>query len=288
MLANRRAAGAAALEPPAGGIIRRVSVDPRARMLACAASSGDIAEGALWLAAEDRQDCDPPRWLAALDELGAELRSRCGNPHSRGPAAVIAELLRDRLHLRGAGGGDPRAHYLHSVMERGSGVPIACSAIWIAVGRRAGLPVEGVGLPGHFVVRVEGMLVDAFAGGEVLDAAAAERRVAGILGGAPRALEAAWLAAASPRSMLTRMSRNLRGCYASFANWPLALRAADRCVALAPHEPGERRDRGLLYWRVGRYREALEDLNAYLTALPEAPDRERVGDLIQRVRAAQN
>ena len=68
-----------------------------------------------------------------------------------------------------AGGGDPRAHYLHTVLERGAGVPIACSAIWIAVGARAEIPVEGVNLPGHFVVRVNGHLFDTVASGEPLD-----------------------------------------------------------------------------------------------------------------------
>ncbi|GAC1343495.1 MAG: hypothetical protein NVSMB29_16240 [Candidatus Dormibacteria bacterium] len=201
---------------------------------------------------------------------------------------MIAELLRDRFHLRGAGGGDPRTHYLPSVMERGCGVPIACSAIWVGVGRRAGLPVEGVGLPGRFVVRVGGALVDPFDGGEVLDEAAARRLAAGVLGSELNALDPAWLGATSPRSMLTRMSRNLRGCYASLEDWPMALRAADRCVALAPDMPVERRDRGLLHWRVGHHAQALDDLNAYLTASPEAADRDGVSAVIHRVRADQN
>ena len=46
---------------------------------------------------------------------------------------AFLRLETERLRLRGAGGGDPRAHYLHTVLERGAGVPIACSASWIAV-----------------------------------------------------------------------------------------------------------------------------------------------------------
>ncbi|MFN2451992.1 MAG: SirB1 family protein [Candidatus Dormibacteria bacterium] len=265
-----------------------MSADPRGRMLACATPDGDIAEGALWLAADDGLDCEPRRWLSLLDEVGTELRGRCHHRHPLEAVPVIAQLLRERLHLRGAGGGDPRTHYLHTVMERGCGVPIACSAIWIAVGRRAGLQVEGVGLPGRFVVRVGGALVDPFAGGEVLDEAAARLLVAGVLGAPPNALDPAWLGATSPRTMLTRMSRNLRGCYASLERWNEALRAADRCVVLAPDEPMDRRDRGLLHWRLGHHGEALEDLTAYLAATPEAGDRASVGGVIQRVRAALN
>src|SRR5439155_843837 len=118
---------------------------PHAReaLLACAAGDGDVAEGALWLAAEDCPGVEPARWLERIDQLAAELRTRCGiDGCGPGDAPLVAALLRDRLRLRGAGGGDPRSHYLHCVLERGVGVPIACSAVWIAVGRRVDIPVE--------------------------------------------------------------------------------------------------------------------------------------------------
>ena len=80
----------------------------------------------------------------------AALALRPSTAAPRRTLPLVGALLRDRLRLRGAGGGDPRAHYLHTVLERGAGVPIACSAIWIAVGARAEIPVEGVNLPGPF------------------------------------------------------------------------------------------------------------------------------------------
>lgn len=267
-----------------------MSVDPRAALLACAAApDGDVAEAALWLAAEDNPGVDVPAHLAQLDELGEELRTRCGAgapPILAVP--VIASLLRDRLRLRGAGGGDPQAHYLHSVMERGAGIPIACSALWIAVGRRAGLPVDGIGLPGHFVVRVGTTLVDAFSGGEPLDHEAARQLISSVVGSEVESLEDAWLEPSSVRAMLARMSRNLRGCHAAREDWGLALRAADRCVALFPDAAPERRDRGLLRWRVGQAQGALQDLHAYLDALPEASDAEEVRDVVGRLRAFLN
>src|ERR1700719_4448592 len=136
-------------------------LEAREAVLECAARDGDIAEGALWIAADDCPGVEPEPWLERIDELAGELRTRCGLREC-GPAdaPLVGALLRDRLRLRGAGGGDPRAHYLHHVLERGAGVPIACSAIWIAVGVRAHIPVEGVNLPGHFVVRVDGHMFD--------------------------------------------------------------------------------------------------------------------------------
>ncbi|TMC51173.1 MAG: tetratricopeptide repeat protein [Chloroflexi bacterium] len=262
--------------------------DARAELLACAARNGDIAEGALWLATEDCHGVDRPRWLEVVDALAEELRTRSGRQPPVLAAPVIAGLLRDRLGLHGAAAADPRTHYLHTVLERGGGIPIACSAVWIAVGRRAGIEVEGVGLPGHFVVRVAGALVDAFGGGALLDDSEATRLVAAAFGSEPPRLEPEWLEAASTREMLARMSRNLRSCHAALSNWTLALRAADRCVALLPDSPPERRDRGLLAWRCGRAALALDDLSWYLDVVPDAPDHEAISEARSRLRAFLN
>ena len=273
-------------------MIRTMSRDPRAALLACAdAPDGDVAEAALWLAAEDNPGVDPSPFLAILDELGEELRTRVGNGSPAPPVAAIpaiAALLRDRLGLRGAGGGDPQTHYLHSVIHRGAGIPIACAALWMAVGRRAGINVEGIGLPGHFVVRVGSILVDAFSGGEPLDREAARQLVSSVVGADVDELEPTWLQPASVRAILARMSRNLRGCHAAREDWGRALLAADRCVALQPGTPGELRDRGLLRWRVGQAQGALSDLNAYLEGAPEASDAGEVRDVVGRLRAFLN
>jgi regulator of sirC expression with transglutaminase-like and TPR domain len=263
--------------------------EARAALLAAAAEpSPDIAGAALWIAAEDCEAVDRDGCLARLEELADELRSRSGAGGGVGTAAVMAAMFRDRLGLRGAGGGDPRAHYIHEVLRRGAAVPIACSAVWMAVGRRAGIDIEGVGLPGRFIVRVEGTLIDAAAGGDPLDDEDLRTIVAKALGREPDGMDPAWLAEPSVRSILARMSRNLRGCYASMENWPLALRAADRCVDLLPQQAEERRDRGLLLWRMGRNQEALADLRDYLEKRPGAKDEKSVQEVVGRLLAFMN
>ena len=259
--------------------------DPRSLLLAAAADpASDVAEAALWIAVEDFPAVDPAPWLGLLDDLAGHLDGRVG----AGPSAAVAALLRDRLNLRGAGGGDPRTHYLNSVLERGAGTPIACGAIWMGVGRRAGIRVEGIALPGHFAVRVEGLVVDACSG-EPLEDGDLRRTAGRHLGREPERVEPRWLEPASPRRILARMSRNLRGCYASLQNWPLALQAADRCVALLPDEPAERRDRGLLLWQMGRPQVALRDLSDYLAgAAPDAADRGHVSEVVGRLRSFLN
>lgn len=262
----------------------------REALLEVARRGGDVAEGALWLAAEDCPGVDPAPWLERIDALAAELRSRCGI-HGCTPqdAPLVAGLLRDRLRLRGAGGGDPQAHYLHTVLQRGAGIPIACSAIWIAVGRRADIPIEGINAPGHFLVRVQNLLFDTTAGGEPLDGDATRRLVSTATGIPLERIDPTWLATACTRDMLVRMSRNLRGCYTGLENWALALQAAGRCVDLLPDDPVERRDRGLLLWRLGRQQEALTDLRFYLDAAPDdASDRDSVEQIAGRLRAFLN
>ena len=263
--------------------------DPRRALLACANDPhSDLAEGALWLAAEDCSDVNVDAALRIVDDLAADLRSRLQGAHGADAVAVIRDLLRSRLRLRRSGGGDPRAHYLHSVLDRGAGIPISCAVVWMSVGRRAGLEVEGIGLPGHFGVRVDGVLAEP-ADGEVLDDDAALRLVAAATGHEPSNLQPSWLMPVTPRLILARMSRNLRGCYSSLERWDLAVRAADRCVALFPDELTDRRDRGLLLFRAGCHGAALTDLRHYLDAAPsEAADRDAVEDVAGRIRASLN
>jgi regulator of sirC expression with transglutaminase-like and TPR domain len=265
-------------------------VPAREALLAVAGNGGDVAEGALWLAAEDCPGVEPARWLERIDELAGELRTRCGiDGCSPADAPLVAGLLRDRLRLRGAGGGDPRSHYLHTVLQSGAGMPIACSAIWIAVGRRAAIPIEGVNMPGHFLVRVRSLLFDTTADGEPLDAESTRELVSTATGRSLDRLDPTWLAPASTRDILVRMSRNLRGCYTCREDWPLALRAAERCVALLPDDPQERRDRGLLLWRLGRSSEALSDIRFYLDTTPDGvADRTQLEEIAGRLRAFMN
>ncbi len=266
-----------------------MGVDPRDALLACAADPhADIAAGALWLAAEDCAEVDVEGALRVIDTLAADASERLAGARGADAISIIRAFLRDRVGLRRSGGGDPRAHYLHLVLQRGAGIPISCAALWMAVGRRAGLDVEGIGLPGHFGVRVDGVLAEP-SDGEVLDDEAARRLVATATGNEPAILQPAWLQPASARLILARMSRNLRGCYSSLERWDMAVRAADRCVALFPEEPTERRDRGLLLWRTGHNGAALCDLRQYLdSAPPDATDRAAVEEMASRLRAALN
>jgi hypothetical protein len=110
-----------------------------------------------------------------LDALGAEVAAERGEGPD-GDAAALTRVLGDRHGMQGdaAGNSDPRNEMIDSVLERGRGLPILLSAIYIAVASRAGIPLAGVGLPGHFVVAHLGadppLLLDPYAGGGALPA----------------------------------------------------------------------------------------------------------------------
>lgn len=103
--------------------------------------------------------------------------------------------------------GDPRNSYLDEVLERRIGIPITLSVLMIEVGRRRGIPLVGVGMPGHFLVGSDDLFVDPFHGGTVLDAAGARRLFDRTHRGAPFA--DAYLDPVGTRAVLARMLANL-------------------------------------------------------------------------------
>src|SRR5829696_4758483 len=113
-----------------------------------------------------------------LDRLGREVAD-CLSDAPRAPhreAAACRIVLGERHGFTGdtRDYGDPRNSMLDSVLERRAGLPITLSIVWIAVARRAGFRLDGVGLPGHYVVGHFGadppLLIDPFGGGALIDA----------------------------------------------------------------------------------------------------------------------
>lgn len=173
---------------------------------------------ALALAAEFRD----VEWGAAvdrLDQLGREV-ANCLSDVPRAPhrdAAACRVVLSERHGFEGdtADYGDPRNSMLDLVLERRIGLPITLSVLWVAVARRAGMKLEGVGLPGHFVVGHFGtdppLLLDPFERGEVLQSEF------------PAALVRPW----SAHETVLRMLNNLVRSWLERGDLSRALRAAD-------------------------------------------------------------
>lgn len=255
--------------------------DPSSLFAALVSEEGsaiDLAEAALLLAQEEYPDLDPRPYLERLQRWGDAVRDRLPDTASASEAAdALRTVLFDEKGLRGNADDyyDPRNSFLNEVLDRRTGIPITLSAVYMEVGQRAGLQVEGLALPGHFIVRVGGpalgVLLDPFFGGASLSEEQCQERLDRVFGRKAR-LDAGMLAACDTRTMLARMLRNLKLIYHKRDDQLRALQSCDRLLDLDPDAPGERRDRGLLYAALGCYTRAAEDLEAFLRLAPQAED----------------
>jgi regulator of sirC expression with transglutaminase-like and TPR domain len=133
-----------------------------------------LARAALALSRIEHPDLDAPHYLGRLDGLAGEIEAarRGASPVER--LHGLREYLFEELGFKGnrANYFDPRNSFLSDVLDRRMGIPISLSLVLIEVGRRLGLPMEGIGLPGHFItgVRLDDapILLDPFHGGAIL------------------------------------------------------------------------------------------------------------------------
>lgn len=255
----------------------------------------DLAEACLLIADDAYPDLRVEHYLGEIERMAIRLRSRL--PQANGAEErVIAlnQFLFDDLGFRGNARDfyDARNSYLNEVIDRRVGIPITLSIVYMEVGRRIGLPLEGVSFPGHFLVKLKlrgGVLVlDPFAGGEPLaedDLRERLRRVLNSSGQRNAALGGLsveqlpidqLLEPATRKQILTRVLRNLKGIYRKDDKPERLLQVMNRILAVSPDAYQELRDRGLVYQRLECFRAALKDLNDYLDAEPEASDSDEI------------
>lgn len=248
-----------------------------------------LARGALLIAREEYPDLDAERYLEHLDALG-----RAAERVVREGADTVerVQLLGDFLFAQtGFKGnrdnyGDPRNSFLNQVLERRLGIPITLSVVYLEVGRRAGLNLYGVSFPSHFLVKAVDqrgeLIIDPFNGGAILGLDELRARLNQAYG-RPVELHPAMLKAASTRQILARMLRNLKAIYLSGADWPRALGALDRILALEPRSAEEILERATLYERLECFAAALEDYRSFLTQAPEHPAADAAREAAVRV-----
>ncbi|MFN2455189.1 MAG: SirB1 family protein [Pyrinomonadaceae bacterium] len=242
----------------------------------------DLARVALLIAAEEEPPTDVAHYLALLDELGGAARVRI-NQSDDDPVETFNQFMFEELGFNGnqVDYYNARNSFLNEVLESRTGIPITLSIAYMEIGRRAGLAVEGIGLPGHFIVRVSGgqdvlpqTFVDPFHR-RTLTSTDCQDLLDTVYGGHV-ALTQAHLRAATDRQILVRLLTNLKGVYAAGKLPKRALSVVERILLLAPDSLNERRDRGALLAQLGRTAEALDELKRYLRNVPDAPDEEAV------------
>jgi regulator of sirC expression with transglutaminase-like and TPR domain len=159
------------------------------------------------------------------------------------------------------------------------------------VARRAGLSAEGVGLPGHFIVRVresagqEFQLVDPF-NKRTLDLDDCQDRLDEAYGGQVRLTEE-HLRATPRRGILVRLLTNLKAIYTRATLYRQALAATERILLLAPQAAAEHRDRGALLAQLDHLPEAIREEEAYLQLAPQASNAEQVREQLKALQRRQ-
>ncbi|MGV9564381.1 transglutaminase family protein [Streptomyces sp. NPDC003480] len=200
-----------------------------------------------------------------LDRLAGLLPFAPGGPRSW--ALALADVLGRRCGFRGSAGDYERleSSLLHEVLRRRRGLPILLSVVWMEVARRAGAPVYGVALPGHFVVgfgpQEDRVLADPFDGGRLLSVADAELLVAGATGGP---LDPSMLTPADPLDVVLRVLNNIRAWAASRPErTDVALWAVELSLLLPSHPARLRYERAQLLVQRGDFLRGAAELDAY-------------------------
>jgi regulator of sirC expression with transglutaminase-like and TPR domain len=222
------------------------------------------------------------------------LDARSGVGVGGDPEAALERLSRFLFEAEGFRGNsedyyDPRNSCLNDVLDRKLGIPITLSVLMMEIGRRVGLDVDGVGLPGHFIVGASvgrrRIYLDPFNGGAVLTPAQAVEVASRAMGRPVKLADAHW-APCGKRQILVRMLRNLKSAYARREDWPRALAVVDRLLVLDAESPVHLRDRGTVLVRMRRLHEGAAAWERYLRRFPNAPDADGFRDELRKVRQA--
>jgi regulator of sirC expression with transglutaminase-like and TPR domain len=247
-------------------------------------ASLDRAELVLELARDEYPDLDVEAHLSELAGMAHEAKSYLrGNLLAR-----VTGLCRYLFHDQGFRGNqqafyDPRNSYFNQVLERRTGIPITLSLVVMEVGRRAGLCVEGVGLPGHFVVKAvrdgEEVLFDPFHGGRLLSEEQCEQLVARTTGNPFLADEHAF--DAIPFSiLLARMLNNLKGAYLREGDFHRAVRVIKRLLQLHPNDFLQQRDLGISLVHSGNPGMAIDHLVSFLKGKTQGEEAEALKKIL--------
>ena len=222
-----------------------------------------LDEAALLIAAHAQPDLDVTAELAVLDTLAAGI-----------PDGTLDGWRRHLFVDLGFSGEvkryyDPANSFLNEVVRRRRGLPITLSVLGMEVGRRVGLRFEGVGLPGHFLLRHgPDFYVDPFDGGRQLDRSGCLERFREVNG--PRAaFLPSYLDPVGPLSILARMLNNLKSVYAGRGDIGALSWVFDLRSALPQSSPLERREWAQVLGLTGRFLESAQLMEALAGELPD-------------------
>jgi len=238
----------------------------------------DLGRAALTIALTDYPNLDVLDYLARIDRLAVEVTSHLDSDADiyRSMAALNYVLFKQHaFHGNRDDYFDPKNSFLNEVIERKTGIPITLSVLYMEVGRRAGLRLDGVGFPGHFLVKSVGngeeIAIDPFNGGEIKSREDIDTMLFKLHGGKVK-FHSDFLASSTKKDILKRMLANLKAIYINGNDLVKSLSVLDRLLILDPASAEDARDRGVVYLRLECYAQAREDFETYLRLRPNAED----------------
>jgi regulator of sirC expression with transglutaminase-like and TPR domain len=236
----------------------------------------DLYGAAMVIARLGDEQADPHATASRLDVIAEEARAYAGE--SAGPDALAHAVDYQLFSVCGFRGNsedyaDPRNSYLDQVVARRLGIPLTLSLVYMEVAQRIGLQCDGVGYPGHFIVRYgppeDPVFVDPFQQGVRIDREELISRLRGQpLGGAN---PESFLAAVTRRQILQRMLNNLHSIFRERRDLQRWLAVVELQLRLEPWNALLVGERGMLLYRTGDLEGALRDLERYVS-VGDAPE----------------
>ncbi|MBI2688143.1 MAG: transglutaminase family protein [Acidobacteria bacterium] len=249
-------------------------------------SDAPIDLAALELSRIEFPNLNPQPFLDILDSYANEIDSRFRTEHD---AVERLQILHEFFFREQGFAGNqtdyynPRNSCLNEVIATRQGIPISLAVVYLSIAERLEMPMAGVGLPGHFIVRYDEedfqTFVDVYNNGELLDEEqcfALGRQMTGMdLAPSPGILNAV-----SNRQIMVRMLNNLRSIYLRGKSYVKAGQVLDLLVEASPSDADSYILRGAVNVELRKYQAAKADFEQYLALVPDARDRQRVEDQI--------
>jgi regulator of sirC expression with transglutaminase-like and TPR domain len=239
-----------------------------------------LAPAAFAIAGVEYPALDAAPYLQRLERMGEAACGRLQRQPAASTQTSIATLNADLYEELGFSGNrehydDPRNSFLNEVFDRRIGIPISLAIVYLEIGRRAGLRLEGVNFPGHFLVRApadaggadDDLIIDPFHSGALLSEVDCRQLLRQHVGD-EAAFDRRLLATATRQQIVVRVLVNLKRLYVRMRSFPQARAIADLLLAVDPSALAELRDRGLLAYHMEDFAAALKDLETYLRLMP--------------------
>jgi regulator of sirC expression with transglutaminase-like and TPR domain len=228
----------------------------------------NLARAALSFVLDEYPDLQVDKYLGLLDIMAQDIQSKL--PLSPYPLKVIQTINNYLFEHLGFQGNqqkyyDARNSFLNEVIDRGLGIPISLSVIYLEIRP----DFEDVGI-----------FVDPFNRGEILFEQDCVERINQLYNQQIKP-EPHFFDPVTNQQIIVRLLTNLKFLYLKQKSLEKALKFVNLILLVLPNHPLEVRDRGLVYYQLEVWEEASKDLEFYLALLPLAEDADVIRELLE-------